>query len=194
LNPKPLSENTAVTAVGVATPPGPNGADLVADAVIDRLARRRGEPSSAVRDDLEVAQRPDPNLFGEPPIELKVNAGSDREGAELLRDWLAAIREARTAYIARLFREAREALRKEQRVERRRGAVDVAQETAELLPRLAAAEATVGVDYTVILRPEDVPTTTLRPPPLILGGLGGLVAGAALALLVWLIAGRPRGD
>lgn len=191
-----LAGNTALFYNGISTPPGPQLADFAADPVINRVARVTGHSREYLLPRLVVDQSPIDSI-SQTLIECTAYSDSTRSARELLTAWLGAIKDVRYRYVQRILGRGEWQFRIERRRTIRESQVALRKQIDLALVRLHVLRGTVGVDYTIVRAPRPVdgsPQTGIRSKlkSAFIGGLGGLIAGIALALIVALLDGRLR--
>jgi hypothetical protein len=186
-----LQSNSSVTDLGITTPDGPQAADFVGEGILTRMEGPSGQSYDELIEHLQITQPPDggPN----PPIALIASAGSESAARALLLEWMAAIRQARTRYVSGVLGRGERALRKSLRRAAVRDEPATQREIVALLARMQALRGTLSVDYVVQRKPKSYAEATVsRPRKTAIGGVAGLIAGLALALLLSLLGGRLR--
>lgn len=186
----PLSENQTVISLGVSAPVGPIGADYVADAVMNRVAKDIG-----ARDGASVRRKIDLASISNDPhqvvlISPKIGDASPRE---VLGSWVSAIQASRRRFVAGQLDRAKAGLLRS--LQKAKGTVK--KDVLANVARLAALRGSLRSDVTVTRRPYELAgvsdsTTKSTLKAALVGLLGGLVAGIALALARGVMQGRVR--
>lgn len=186
-----LATNGSVTSLGISTPDGPQAADFFGEGIVNRLEASTGKSYDYLIEHLQLSQPP--NGGPNPPIALIASAGSDAEARALLGAWLVAIHQARLHYVNGVVSRGERGLRKslDRAVNRSEPATRKA--IVDLLARMQALRATLSVDYAIVHGPKPFAESSLsKRRGAAIGGIAGLIAGIALALLLSLVSGRLR--
>lgn len=186
-----LGANGGVTGLGISTPDGPQAADFLGEGILNRVEAVTGHSYDYLIEHLTLTQPP--NGGPNPPIELIAGADSEAAARTLLRDWMTAVHEARMHYVKTLLSKGEAGLRKSLAAAIRRNEPVTQRAIVDLLARMQALRTTLAVDYSIERKPkvyEEATVSRLRKTAI--GGVVGLIAGLALALLIALLSGRLR--
>jgi hypothetical protein len=186
-----LGANGGVTGLGISTPDGPQAADFLGEGILDRVGAATGHSYDYLIEHLTLTQPP--NGGPNPPIELIAGADSEAAAQTLLRDWMTAIHEARMHYVKTLLSKGEAGLRKSLAAAIRRNEPVTQRAIVDLLARMQALRPTLAVDYSIERKPGAYDEAAVsRARKTAIGGVAGLIAGLALALLLSLLGGRLR--
>jgi hypothetical protein len=186
-----LGANGAVTGLGISTPDGPQAADFLGEGILNRIEAETGDSYDYLIDHLGLTQPP--NGGPNPPIALIASADSDSAARALLGIWMAALHQARRHYVFGVLAKGEQGLRKSLTRAVNLNEPVTQRAIVDLLARMQALRATLTVDYAIARRPKAFEESTVsRPREAAIGGVVGLIAGLAFALLVSLLGGRLR--
>ncbi|HXS34952.1 MAG TPA: hypothetical protein VN758_14420 [Solirubrobacterales bacterium] len=186
-----LGTNDSVTDIGITTPDGPQAADFLGAGIVSRLESSTGHDYDYLIDHLGLSQPPDggPN----PPIALIASADSETAARALLLNWMKAVHEARLHYVNGVLIRGERGLQKSLARASVRNEPATQRAIADLLARTQALRATLSIDYAIHRAPKSFEEATVsRPRAAAIGGVAGVIAGLALALLISLLGGRLR--
>lgn len=186
-----LGANGSVTDLGISTPVGPQAADFIGEGILNRVEASTGYSYYYLIDHLALTQPPDggPN----PPIALIASGDSEAAARRLLLAWMTAVHQARLRYVSGVLSRGERGLRKSLARAIVRRETGTQEAIGDLLARMQTLRATLTVDYAIARKPKAYEESTVsRPREAAVGGVVGLIAGLALALLASLLGGRLR--